>query len=1272
MSRPSRDWWRPGTTGLIGVDHASRIAARWVAAGAADATTPNWRQVAGTMVLADVSGFTRLTERLTDTGREGSEVLHGVMTTCFGTLLASSIRLGGDIIGFAGDSAMVWFDAEHIDDHVQRGVAAAAHMSPDLAGLSAATTGGRRLKVSVGVHTGVWDAALVGRDVRRMVWCGPQVSTLVALEAAAGAGEVAISPAVAEALPARSAGADLGPGVRLRRAGLVVPPPHRPVTPVDPGTPMAHPDLAALLTLDGEVVVGEHRTVAVGFVRLDGIDQRLRTDGPAAVAADLAGAFDAIDRIAGDGAVTVFDTDVGVDSVKVMVAAGAPRASEHDDDRLVVALRRMVDECSWPVSVGAQRGRVFAARLGVPGRRSYTLMGDVVNVAARAMSLATTGTMVVADGLRVAERPWVTSVALGPQHLKNRNRPVPMWRVDAASPPRRWVRRTSDVVRLARHVEGQRAALFAKRAVDGESGVVSVVGEAGMGVSELLADMVELASPSSTSVAVDPSRQHLAFAGVQAVVDALVDMLVDTPVDPWSWLFSFVPALPDEQRRWADEAFASVTQGAATPAVDPMSSFRRTGVLLAALLLEAMPTPWLLAIDDAHALDDASARVLAIVAETMADTAAGSNRGPMLVFGRHPRVPDDPSPLPWGRRVDLLALTDDVAQELIESIAPQLRQDRVLRIVAAASGNPLVIGELVHRPVTDDGPLPESLNGLAAALIDGLSPRMRIAVRDASVVGVAVPLSLMGPVLQRPDLATVDAWREATPVVRVVDAHTVAFQHEAYRQVAYDRLPFQRRRDLHGRLADHLMSDDGRDQRIATDALVALHLYEAGRWDEAYPMACVVGRTARSSGAIPEAIEFLRLAGTMAHRVDGRQVAALALDEGQARLWIGDLDGAERCYRVAGRSPLDSATRCRLCHVRADLALTQGRLDSARRWIRRGLESADSAADVPQRLVMHLQLDEASRCDIAGRHRTAVDLAADVAQRAGRLGERDLEGLAHLYAEMACSALLDPAAVDHGDRALSIFREIGHDRYLDSALTNTALTMMYLGRWDLAMERYHQAAAHARLTGHILHLGLINANLGFLLYRMGRLDEAEVAGRRAVRLLDASNVPLLAGLPRILLALLAATDDRFEEAHRWVGEARVAFTAANDAPMELDCDATTMALLLREGRHAEVVELGRVLTARLLTRVDQVEPEVMVTVGRVLGCAEMAAGVHGAGEGLQRVTDALLAARRDSLLYEVYRCVEVLARLGGDASAAVERDELAASLGMVVGPERRP
>ena len=41
----------------------------------------------GTMVFADVSGFTRLSERLARTGKEGAEHLVDAINTCFSALL---------------------------------------------------------------------------------------------------------------------------------------------------------------------------------------------------------------------------------------------------------------------------------------------------------------------------------------------------------------------------------------------------------------------------------------------------------------------------------------------------------------------------------------------------------------------------------------------------------------------------------------------------------------------------------------------------------------------------------------------------------------------------------------------------------------------------------------------------------------------------------------------------------------------------------------------------------------------------------------------------------------------------------------------------------------------------------------------------------------------------------------------------------------------------------------------------------------------------------
>ena len=44
----------------------------------------------GTMVFADVSGFTRLSERLARSGKEGAELLVDAINACFSALLADA------------------------------------------------------------------------------------------------------------------------------------------------------------------------------------------------------------------------------------------------------------------------------------------------------------------------------------------------------------------------------------------------------------------------------------------------------------------------------------------------------------------------------------------------------------------------------------------------------------------------------------------------------------------------------------------------------------------------------------------------------------------------------------------------------------------------------------------------------------------------------------------------------------------------------------------------------------------------------------------------------------------------------------------------------------------------------------------------------------------------------------------------------------------------------------------------------------------------------
>ncbi|MDO8389068.1 MAG: adenylate/guanylate cyclase domain-containing protein [Actinomycetota bacterium] len=1244
-------------------EHASRLAAAWVA----DPAAPPWRELHGSAVLTDISGFTRLTERLTYGGAEGPEVLHAAICAALTTLLGPAIEAHGDIIGFAGDSALVWFDADEHPDHAELAVQVASRMPRDITALPAAMSGGRRLRVSVGVHTGMVQGHLVGAGQVGLFLCGPDVSTLVALQTQAQPGQVLMSAATAaQAAPTWSA-APVGDAFAVRPRRRAPGSVQRPATTA--GAQVALP--AACAALLGPTVReliaagpthGDFRNASFGFVKVWGLDGIAAREGGSGVHTALAHVVELVTRVAAEEAVEWLDVSPGVDSTSLLLSAGAPRSIEHDEDQMLIVLRRLVDECEVPVSAGAQRGRVFSGMLGVPGhRRYYTVMGDAVNVGARALGLAAPGEVVVGDGMAVnARRSFVHSTALGPQALRNRVRPAEMWRVTGVGP--RPVRRRAVVEGGSGWLRRDEAMLLAgawKHTVDRRGRVVSVIGEPGMGASGLLADTVALAGGAATSVVPDAQRQQVPYAGLAAIVGELAGTLgseVRSTRDGWAWLGGFADRLPPHVREWVAAALATAEQRDVHD-LDPLSAAQRARIALAALVLAAAPRPWLLAIDDVELMDEASRQVIARVCAS-----AGDERVMVLVGHRPGTEPLDPSATSGD---DLLAvqlgpLADDQAAQLVIDSAPSLRDDVVARIVAAGAGNPFVLSELARTPI--DGELPDSLQRLGAWLLDALPAKTRALVRDVSILGATVPVALAVDVLGRPELADRQVWAAAAPVLRLAADGTVAFGHEAYRRVAYDTLPFQRRRALHAAVADHLAG-----MRDASDAVRATHLELAGRAGEAYPLAAAAGRTAKAAGALTEAVDLLVRAAAMARVHDPSAVAGLLMDEAEARGWLADHGAMELALRAARRATTDPLVIGRICHLRADLALRHDQFAAAKRWASRGMAATAGAAAAGDpslgELRCFLLLDLGAVRDLSDDHLGSVPIYGEALQWAASNGSRLMEGLAHTHIEMAYSSLMDPRAIAHGDAAVRIFTELGHHRYLQHALTNSGLTAMYMGRWNDAIERYQRAIEGYERYGHALGAATAVSNVGFLRFRQGRLHEADERGRQAIRVYEAAGVPHNAATPRLLRAHVAAAEGRFADAAALVAEARAAFAAVDRRSMVLDCDVSTMEHLVLAGRYAEAAAAGAALADR-----EVAAPELRVTYDRVLGRAEVALGTT---SGVARVERALAAARELNVVYEVLQCLATLVAIadaGGPAvapSVPAELEGIRRSLGVV-------
>ena len=238
--------------------------------------------------------------------------------------------------------------------------------------------------MSAGVHSGTFGCFLVGGSHRELILAGPDVSTVVAMEGTADAGEVVVSPATAAAIDPRLVGPTKGDGHRLRRVQVRVPDDPAPrgvATDLDLRGYLPAPIVAHVEAGGGQPA---HRTVGIAFCHFDGTDGLMRDAGPAAVATALDGLVRVVQEEADRSGVLFLATDVDEDGGKVILASGIPTATEADADALLATVRRIADhDLPLPLRIGVHRGAVFAGEVGPPYRRTYTVMGDAVNLAAR-------------------------------------------------------------------------------------------------------------------------------------------------------------------------------------------------------------------------------------------------------------------------------------------------------------------------------------------------------------------------------------------------------------------------------------------------------------------------------------------------------------------------------------------------------------------------------------------------------------------------------------------------------------------------------------------------------------------------------------------------------------------------------------------------------------------------------------------------------------------------------------------------------------------------
>ena len=129
--------------------------------------------------------------------------------------------------------------------------------------------------------------------------------------------------------------------------------------------------------------------MTVAFIHFGGVDALIERPGPQVAATTLDHLIRRLQTAIDPRRVCFLGTDIAADGGKVILTAGAPAGNGEEEEQMLLALREFVDtRPALPVRIGVNSGHVFAGDIGTVYRRTYTVMGDAVNLAARLMAHA--------------------------------------------------------------------------------------------------------------------------------------------------------------------------------------------------------------------------------------------------------------------------------------------------------------------------------------------------------------------------------------------------------------------------------------------------------------------------------------------------------------------------------------------------------------------------------------------------------------------------------------------------------------------------------------------------------------------------------------------------------------------------------------------------------------------------------------------------------------------------------------------------------------------
>jgi class 3 adenylate cyclase/tetratricopeptide (TPR) repeat protein len=1078
-------------------------------------------RTSGSALFADISGFTTLTESLRQTlgARQGAEALSMQMGEVFSALVAEVEKYGGSVIDFAGDSMLCWFDRGNGELQATSSLALSAAI-----GMQYAIQAFPRLGLKVSIASGNARRFVVGDgNIQRLdVLAGATIARTAVGEHLATKGDIVVDDVTANLL-GDSLLVKEWREVSSERFAVV-----EKLSVISEQSSTQVPDIASLITdysvlrpfihhalyereISGQgSFLTEFRPCVALFIRFSGLDYE--ADGEETRLDEFVQTLQrAAERYHG----ILLQITIGDKGSYVYVNFGALSVHEDDARRAVKMALELRNITELQLQMGITQGIMRVGAYGGVTRKVFGATGDDVNLAARLMTTASVGEILLSSHTHKAVLNDFICEPRPPLPMKGKAEPLPMFAVIDES-QRRAVRLQEPNYSLPMVGRVEELRLIEEKldlAKEGKSQVIGIVAEAGLGKSRLVAEVIRLAR----------KKGFVGYGG------ACQSDAIQTPYQAWKGIWgaffevdhesSLKKQMRNIESEIEDRAPSRVN---AMPLLNvvldlniPENDFTQNlepkirqsalhALLEDCLKAQASDEPTLIVIEDLHWVDALSHDLLEGLAKALANYAVCfvlAYRPPQMERLQNPRI----EALEQFTRIELHELTTAEAESAVRAKLTQLYPARggalpaglVEALMRRAQGNPFYLEELLNY-VRDRGldpsdiqniELPDSLHTLILSRIDQLSENEKTTLRVASIVGRLFRAKWLTGYY--PELGSFPQVKVALDALSSLDITPLdspepelayLFKHIVTHEVTYESLPFATRARLHEQLAKYLESVVGAEHAPPLLDMITFHYLRSENKEKQIEYLRKAGEAAQKNYANDAALDYY---GSLLPLLkDDKDKTQIHLKRGKVLELIGKWDDAESDYLVALESAKDIAVKADAQHALGNLNEYRGDYDTALDWLTPAKETriklGDSTGLTNVLLIIGTVLMR--KGEYAQARATFDETLALARQCDDKLNTAwALNNLGLVVMNQGDYA----AAQVYCDESLSLLREAAHKRGIAKLLNNLGNVALSKGNHITSQALYEESLSVCRDIGDKLGSAMALVNLGIEAYHQG-------------------------------------------------------------------------------------------------------------------------------------------------------------------------------------------